>query len=43
MSYIDAGYVVALAVSAGYGALLWFRRRRLEVAVSQPSERDRRP
>jgi hypothetical protein len=30
VSYIDAGYAVALSVLAGYSVQLWFRRRRLE-------------
>ncbi len=30
MSYIIAGYTVAGVTLAGYGALLWERRRRLE-------------
>ena len=30
MSYIDAGYAVALTVLAAYAASLWWRRRRLE-------------
>ena len=33
MSYIDAGYAIALTVVAGYGATLWLRRRRLERLV----------
>jgi hypothetical protein len=30
MSYIDAGYGIALAVLSGYAVQLWWRRRRLE-------------
>jgi len=30
VSYIDAGYAIALATLAGYAALLWRRRRHLE-------------
>ena len=30
MSYIDAGYAIALTVLTGYAGQLWFRRRRLE-------------
>lgn len=30
MGYVDAGYAVALSVLAGYGVVLWRRRRRLE-------------
>ena len=37
MSYIDAGYAIALVVVAAYGALLALRRRRLErMAASTP-------
>ncbi|HUY63558.1 MAG TPA: hypothetical protein VMV14_03485 [Acidimicrobiales bacterium] len=39
MSYIDAGYAVALSVMAGYGALLVWRRRRLERAVASADHR----
>ncbi|MCK4177021.1 cytochrome c biogenesis protein CcsA [Aciditerrimonas ferrireducens] len=35
MSYIDAGYIVALGVLAVYGVTLAFRRRRLERAVAE--------
>ena len=38
MSYIDAGYAIALAVLAGYGALLWGRRRRLERLMASAEE-----
>lgn len=34
MSYIDAGYAVALGSLAAYAALLWYRRRRLERLAS---------
>ncbi len=30
MSYIDAGYAIALTVLFGYAVQLWQRRRRLE-------------
>jgi hypothetical protein len=30
VSYIDAGYAIALTVLTGYAGQLWFRRRRLE-------------
>jgi len=30
VSYIDAGYGIALGVVCGYGVVLWLRRRRLE-------------
>jgi len=30
MSYVDAGYVVALCVLTAYAVQLWWRRRRLE-------------
>lgn len=33
MSYIDAGYTIALLVVTGYAASLWQRRRRLEKIV----------
>ncbi len=33
MSYIDAGYAIALVVTAGYAVTLWQRRRRLERLV----------
>ncbi|MGA2520878.1 MAG: hypothetical protein ABSG81_08700 [Acidimicrobiales bacterium] len=39
MSYIDAGYAIALSVLCAYGALLWRRRQRLERVVA----RTRRP
>ncbi len=35
MSYIDAGYIVALGVLAVYGVTLALRRRRLERAVAE--------
>ncbi len=34
MSYIDAGYAIALGVLFSYSAILWFRRRRLERLAS---------
>ncbi|GEM_PF-2905258 len=34
MSYVDAGYAVALGSLAAYAALLWFRRWRLEQIAS---------
>jgi hypothetical protein len=34
VSYIDAGYAVALGTLAAYAALLWHRRRRLERMMS---------
>jgi len=36
VSYIDAGYAIALGVLAAYGAILWRRRQRLERAASRP-------
>jgi uncharacterized iron-regulated membrane protein len=30
VSYIDAGYGIALSVLAAYAVQLWWRRRRLE-------------
>ncbi len=30
MSYMDAGYGIALGVLAAYAGQLWWRRRRLE-------------
>jgi hypothetical protein len=30
VSYIDAGYAIALTVLAAYSGQLWYRRRRLE-------------
>jgi hypothetical protein len=30
VSYIDAGYSIALVVVSGYAVQLWWRRRRLE-------------
>lgn len=39
MRYIDAGYVVALSVTAAYAAVLWWRRRRLEAAAARWSRR----
>lgn len=38
MSYIDAGYAIALTVLATYATSLWFRRRRLERAVREMHE-----
>jgi hypothetical protein len=38
VSYIDAGYAIALTVLAAYATNLWFRRRRLEQAVRQMHE-----
>ncbi|MHB8330302.1 MAG: hypothetical protein ACYDD6_11890 [Acidimicrobiales bacterium] len=35
MSYIDAGYAIALGVLAAYGGLLWRRRHRLERVASR--------
>ena len=35
MSYIDAGYAIALGVLAAYAAILWRRRQRLERAASR--------
>ena len=47
MSYIDAGYGIALAVLSGYAVQLWWRRRRLErLAARVDAERaqsDRAP
>jgi hypothetical protein len=40
MSYIDAGYAVALVTVAGYAVTLWFRRRRLERQVTALTRRD---
>lgn len=38
MSYVDAGYGIALGGLAVYATLLWYRRRRLErVAISLES------
>lgn len=37
MSYVDAGYAVALVVTSGFGVLLWARRRRLERLVASLS------
>lgn len=37
MSYVDAGYAVALVVTSGFGLLLWGRRRRLERLVASIS------
>lgn len=39
MSYIDAGYSVALGSLAVYAALLWYRRRRLERLASSQVDR----
>lgn len=36
MRYVDAGYVIALAVLALYAAVLVLRRRRLERAAGAP-------
>lgn len=47
MSYIDAGYAVALGSLATYAAALWYRRRRLERLAatfdvrSEPGRADR--
>lgn len=30
MSYVDAGYIIALSVLTAYAGQLWWRRRRLE-------------
>ncbi len=35
MSYIDAGYGIALGVLCAYGVLLWRRRQRLERIVAR--------
>jgi hypothetical protein len=35
VSYIDAGYAIALAVLTGYAGQLWQRRRRLERLVAR--------
>ena len=37
MSYVDAGYAVALSVLACYGAGLLLRRRRLTKALARPA------
>ena len=37
MSYIDAGYAIALGVLAAYAAILWRRRHRLERSASRPT------
>ena len=42
MSYIDAGYAIALVVVAGYAAALWQRRRRLERLVRRVSDSQER-
>jgi hypothetical protein len=34
VSYVDAGYAIALVVTSGFGVLLWARRRRLERLVA---------
>jgi hypothetical protein len=39
VSYVDAGYALALSVLAGYGFLLWHRRQRLERAVRRAPDR----
>jgi hypothetical protein len=39
VSYIDAGYVVALGVLSGYAVQLWYRRRRLE-RLAAPVDED---
>jgi len=41
VSYIDAGYALALSVVTAYGAVLWWRRRRLERVVAQLDGRTR--
>jgi hypothetical protein len=42
MSYIDAGYSIALTVLFGYSVQLWWRRRRLErLALRVESEATR--
>lgn len=38
MSYIDAGYAIALGTLAAYSMLLWRRWRRLERAAGRPGE-----
>ncbi len=38
MSYIDAGYAIALGVLAAYAAILWRRRQRLERAAARPGD-----
>ena len=43
MSYIDAGYAVALVVTAGYAVSLWQRRRRLERLVQRVSAEQEQP
>jgi hypothetical protein len=35
VSYIDAGYSIALTVLSGYAVQLWWRRRRLERLASR--------
>jgi len=42
MSYIDAGYTIALSVLAAYAVQLWWRRRRLERLAARV-EADRTP
>lgn len=39
MSYVDAGYAVALTVTAGFAVSLWLRRRRLERLVATMARR----
>jgi uncharacterized membrane protein len=42
MRYIDSGYAIAFSVLAGYAALLWRRRQRLERSASRaPAQRER--
>jgi uncharacterized protein (TIGR03382 family) len=44
MSYVDAGYAIALSVLALYSVALLLRRRRLERAVARgEAEEARRP
>jgi hypothetical protein len=35
VSYIDAGYAIALTVLTAYAGQLWWRRRRLERLAAQ--------
>lgn len=42
MSYINAGYAIALTVLSGYAVQLWWRRRRLERLAARV-EADVRP
>ena len=39
MSYIDAGYAIALGVLFLYAVSLWRRRRRLERVVGRAQDR----